>query len=131
MRIFIGELKGKGVCEKVINWFIENCIDGEEIESVVRKLAETDKNYIFWLVQKYNLTGLFSSYYKNGKTMNYLTYFNGKLIGCQECFHENGNIRCRKTYVNGLLHGPYERFFYNGKIKSSSLFVRGKIAWIS
>ncbi len=72
-------------------------------------------------------TGVFKSYYMNGKKSAEISYSNGIYDGTSIWYYENGNIKEIKTYSNGKVNGWCKTFYESGLMKEEKYVENGYI----
>lgn len=72
-------------------------------------------------------TGVFKSYYMNGKKSAAISYSNGIYDGTSIWYYENGNIKEIKTYSNGKVNGWCKTFYESGLLKEEKYVENGYI----
>lgn len=75
----------------------------------------------------YKKTGLWTSYYDNGKIQNKGRYDQDKFIGEWITYDEKGKLRVKEQYQNNLLHGLKKTYYPTGKLFSKGEYVEGDL----
>lgn len=72
-------------------------------------------------------TGVFKSYYMNGKKSAEISYADGIYDGTSIWYYENGNIKEIKTFSNGKVNGWCKTFYESGLLKEEKFVNDGYI----
>ena len=72
------------------------------------------------------LTGLYESYYENGKLESETPYKNGKRDGLAKVYYKNGKLEAEIPYKNGKRDGLVTGYYKNGKLKYQFPHKNGK-----
>lgn len=82
---------------------------------------------MFLSISVFGQTGVFKSYYMNGKKSAEISYSDGIYDGVSIWYYESGNIKEIKTYSNGKVNGWCKTFYESGLLKEEKFVVDGYI----
>ncbi len=72
------------------------------------------------------LTGLYRTFFHNGRECFWVEMVNGAFQGRSESFYLSGMIHCKANYFQDELNGPYELWWENGQLKEVGEYKMGK-----
>ena len=92
IRVTLKVLKKHNACPDAIERFKKENHEGQDVWEIINILEKEkdSNNYIWWLFEKYKLSGICQGWWENGNKCHEATFIKGK-------FHD----RCRGWYDNG------------------------------
>lgn len=111
----------------------QNFFEKENSKSVVVTKYNNSQLESFQEFDGGSPSGIYESWWKNGKRKVKAFYVNGKENGALSLWYKNGNIQLTGGMKNGELDGETNSWFESGEKRTKEIYVEGKRVdvWIS
>lgn len=101
--------------------------EGKIVSGTVKQYKKNKVLYAIRNVKDYKLDGKSTIFYKDGKTIRSIVYYNmGKKNGEAKTYYSNGSIYKEYNYKDGLLDGKQVKYRQNGNIRSIAYYRNGE-----
>jgi len=104
---------------------IDTTLAGQELKYMQTYYESGQSKLTGYYINRKDMFGEWTNYYKNGQTASIVNYKTGKLNGKYQYFHDNGQLWTERTYNKGKLWNVHSNFDRKGKKKDKGTIRNG------